>query len=203
MKKLGWFLLGALALAVVEFAAARIAIGQAQGLSARAAPSGIEGWIARRARAAAMPVAARNQPNPVAKTPEVLAGARAHWADHCAGCHGNDGSGESVMGQRLYPPAPDMRKPETQNLSDGELFYIIQNGIRLTGMPAWGGSEHDAEDSWKLVHFIRHLPELTFEERKEMEKLNPKGPEDLKEEEDEEKFLKGESTDEPQQHHHH
>jgi len=73
-------------------------------------------------------------------------------------------------------------------------------------MPAWGGSDHDAEDSWKLVHFIRRLPELTFEERREMEKLNPKGPEERKEEEDEEKFLKGEGINEPQsqphQHHH-
>ena len=107
------------------------------------------------------------------------------------------------MGKHMYPPAPDMRQPATQSLSDGELFYIIQNGIRLTGMPAWGGSDHDAEDSWKLVHFIRHLPQLTTEERQEMEKLNPKSPEERKEEEEEEEFLKGEGTDEPQPHHHH
>ena len=108
-----------------------------------------------------------------------------------------------MMGKHMYPPAPDMRKPETQNLTDGELFYIIQNGIRLTGMPAWGGSEHGAEDSWKLVHFIRHLPDVTIEERKQMESLNPKGPEDRKEEEEEEKFLRGETPNEPQEHHHH
>jgi hypothetical protein len=77
-----------------------------------------------------------------------------------------------------------MRKSATQNLSDGELFYIIQNGIRFTGMPAWGDSDHDVEDSWKLVHFIRHLPDVTLEERKRMEKLNPRSPEELKEEEE-------------------
>jgi hypothetical protein len=104
----------------------------------------------------------------------------------------------------MYPQAPDMRQADTQALTDGELFYIIQNGVRLTGMPAWGGaSDYDAEDSWKLVHFIRHLPSLTLEERKQMEKLNPKSPDELKEEEEEEKFLKGESSNEPQQHHHH
>jgi hypothetical protein len=81
-----------------------------------------------------------------------------------------------------------MRKPATQSLSDGELFYIIQNGIRLTGMPAWGGSDAAATDSWKLVQFIRHLPHLTPEERAEMEQLNPKGPAEWKEEEEEEKF---------------
>ena len=51
-----------------------------------------------------------------------------------------------------------MRRPETQSLSDGELFYIVHNGIRLTGMPAWGKDPPEKdEDSWKLVHFIRHL----------------------------------------------
>lgn len=109
----------------------------------------------------------------------------------------------------MYPPAPDMRRPETQQLSDGELFYIIQNGVRLTGMPGWGSSspgddhDHAAQDSWKLVHFIRHLPQLSFEEKKEMEKLNPKGPEDRKEEEEEQKFLRGEDTDATQTEHHH
>ncbi len=136
-------------------------------------------------------------------TPEVLAEARAHWADHCASCHANDGSGDTLMGKRLYPPAPDMRRPLTQNLSDGELFFVIQNGVRLTGMPAWGGSDRDSEDSWKLVRFIRHLPALTLAERREMEKLNPKGPDDRKEEEEEDKFLKGEDTDVPAEHHHH
>jgi len=109
------------------------------------------------------------------------------------------------MGKRTYPPAPDMRLPETQQMSDGELFYVIQNGIRLSGMPAWGGgSSHDEEDSWKLVRFIRHLPQLTVEEKTEMEKMNPKSPDDLKEEAEEEKFLKGEDTHaQPTEHHHH
>src|SRR5258708_7257116 len=101
-------------------------------------------------------------------------------------------------------PAPDMRLPETQQMSDGELFYIMQNGIRLSAMPAWGGgSDQDAADSWKLVHFIRHLPQLTAAEKKEMEKLNPKSPDELKEEEgEEERFLKGEDiNDHPIKHH--
>jgi len=97
-----------------------------------------------------------------------------------------------------------MRLPETQKLTDGELFYIIQNGIRLSAMPAWdGGSDRDRLDSWKLVHFIRHLPHLTLAEKQEMEKLNPKGPEERQEEEQQEKFLKGEDIHEaPAQHHH-
>jgi hypothetical protein len=113
------------------------------------------------------------------------------------------------MGKNLYPPAPDMRLPATQQLTDGELFYIIQNGVRLTGMPAWGtGTSHDEEDSWKLVHFIRHLPQLTLEEKRDIEKLNPKSADELREEEEEEKFLRGEDSHEtsheasPEHHHH-
>ncbi|MEO7144714.1 MAG: c-type cytochrome [Bryobacteraceae bacterium] len=67
----------------------------------------------------------------------MLADARAHWADHCAACHANNGSGDTAMGKHTYPPTPDMRQAETQNLTDGELFYIIQNGSRLTRMPSW------------------------------------------------------------------
>ena len=203
MSRFRWFLVGVLSLLVLQAVAATVGLSSARGLSAREQPTGIEGWIARRAREIALPAEAKIRTNPVAKTREALDEARAHWADHCASCHANDGSGDIAMGKRMYPPAPDMRKSATQNLSDGELFYIIQNGIRLTGMPAWGGSDHDAEDSWKLVHFIRRLPDMTLEERKQMEKLNPKGPAEWKEEEEEERFLRGESTNEPQQHHHH
>lgn len=203
MNRIGWFLLGAVSLLLALGVVIGIGLARPRGFSAREKPTPIEGWLARQARTAALPAGASLSVNPVPNTEAVLAEASAHWADHCASCHGNDGGGDTVLGQHMYPPAPDMRRPATQNLSDGELFFIIQNGIRLTGMPAWGGSDRDAEDSWKLVRFIRHLPALTFEERKAMEKLNPKGPEDRKEEEEEEKFLRGEDIDEPQAHHHH
>ena len=202
MTRLRWFLFGGLTLLAVQVLAAELVLAGARGMSARKQPTGMERWIARRARDAALPAGARSRANPIPKTPEVLMAARAHWADHCASCHGNDGSGDTIMGKHMYPEAPDMRKPATQNLTDGELFYIIQNGIRLTGMPGWGGSDHDAEDSWKLVHFIRHLPGLTLEERMEMEKLNPKGPDEWKEQEEEEKFLRGEDANEPEHRHH-
>jgi mono/diheme cytochrome c family protein len=204
MKRLRWFLIGAGAGFVVLAAAPLVWLSEARGLSAREQPGAVETWIALQMRDAAMPREARTRQNPIASTPEMLTEARAHWADHCAGCHANDGSGDALIGKRTYPPAPDMRLPATQRLTDGELFFIIQNGIRLTAMPAWGGgSGHDEEDSWKLVHFIRHLPKLTFEEKKEMEKLNPKGPEDRQEEEEEQEFLNGGDIHEPTEHHHH
>ena len=81
----------------------------------------------------------------------------------------------------------------TQDLTDGELFYIIHNGIRLTGMPAFGqGSPEEDTDSWKLVHFIRHLPRITSDELEEMKAMNPKSRHQMDDEEAVRRFLAGE-----------
>ena len=118
-----------------------------------------------------------------------------HYADHCAACHANDGSGDTEIGRGLYPKVPDMRGIETQSLSDGELFSIIEHGIRLTGMPAWGTGTPDGErDSWGLVHFVRRLPKLSSDDIERMEGLNPKTPAQLKEEEEIRRFLEGNSS---------
>jgi mono/diheme cytochrome c family protein len=165
-----------------------------QGFSARDEPSAIERSIAVTLRRAAVPADARGIHNPFPATPETLMAARAHFADHCASCHANNGSGDTELGRGLYPRAPDMRKSETQSLTDGELYWIIHNGIRLSGMPAWGDPAHD-DDSWKLVVFIRHLPSLTPDEEAAMSALNPKTAAELEEEERDRRFLAGE--DEP------
>jgi mono/diheme cytochrome c family protein len=159
-----------------------------RGFSARDNPSALEAFVARTARKLSIPASERDARNPFTPTAEVLTEARAHFADHCATCHANDGSGNTEIGQNLYPKPPDMRRSETQNLTDGQMYYIIHNGIRLTGMPAWGGPGKD-DDSWKLVLFIRHLPRMTSEEMKEMERFNPESPMDRSEEEDEQLFL--------------
>jgi mono/diheme cytochrome c family protein len=176
------------------------------GFGARDEPTIFERWAARTARHLAVPRAGRNATNPVPFSDQVWADARAHFADHCANCHGNDGSGQSEMGRNLYPRAPDMRLAATQTLTDGEIYWIIENGVRLTGMPAWGdGTGHDL-DTWKLVHFIRRLSELTGPQLKEMEGLNPRTPAELQEEQQDRDFLEGkESAPEPSpssSHHH-
>lgn len=139
------------------------------GFSAREKPSAIEAFLARKARGLATPAGVGAMKNPVEPTALVIAESRDHFADHCATCHANDGSGRTLINSGLYPPAPDLRSEETQGLSDGELLYIIKNGIRFTGMPGFGGED---EENWKLVHFIRHLPRLTPEEAGLMEEIN-------------------------------
>jgi mono/diheme cytochrome c family protein len=162
-----------------------------RGFSAHDEPSRIEAVMARAMRHWAVPSDLRDVKNPVPLTPQVLADGRAHFADHCAGCHGNDGKGGG-MGSQMYPKAPNMTLPATQSLSDGELFSIIENGVRLTGMPGFGsGTAESAYGSWGLVHFIRHLPKLSAQEMSEMQKLNPKSPAEWQQMQEEEAFLAG------------
>src|SRR5262245_12397435 len=167
------------------------------GISAREAPGRVELAVAPKLRSMAIPSAAKNRQNPVPDSPKAVAEGLEHFADHCAICHANDGSGDTGMGRGLYPRVPDMRLPATQNLSDGELAYIIENGVKLTGMPAWG-SEHGQESNWNLVRFIRHLPKLTDAELRHMKDLNPKGPDERKEDEDAKKFLEGDDGHKPE-----
>jgi len=179
-------------------AAAAIVVGgfvylksAAGGFSARAKPTAAERVVARLVRHLAIPADARAMRNPVPVSDEALAEARAHFADHCAICHDNDGSGQTMIGQGLYPKPPDLRARETQQLSDGELYWIIENGVRLTGMPAFGTGTPDDLDTWTLVHLIRRLEQLTPTQLKEMEALNPKSPTEIEEEREDEQFLKG------------
>jgi len=192
MKKVA---MGAGAIVIV---AALLLIGalgyaRATGLRARATPGGFETRVARTVRSFAVSARDRDRASPVARSPEAIQGGLEHFADHCASCHANDGSGQTEFGRGLFPPPPDLRAEASQRLTDGELFYIIENGIRFTGMPAFGTGSADGEgESWKLVHFIRHLPRLSEEERAHMESLNPRSPVEVRQEIEEERFLRGE-----------
>jgi mono/diheme cytochrome c family protein len=150
---------------------------QRHGLSARAEPTTLETEIALRLRHLSIPADQRSRPNPLKPTAENIHDGMEHFADHCAICHSNSGVGDTPLARGLYPHPPIMREERTQSLTDGELFSIIQNGIRFTGMPAFG-DQHNEEAAWKLVLFIRHLPKQTPQEIAEMEKLNPKAPDD-------------------------
>jgi mono/diheme cytochrome c family protein len=162
------------------------------GVSAKEQPGRLEEFLARGVRNMAIARRAKSLTNPVEYSGDVIADGRAHFADHCASCHANDGSGDTAIGRGLWPKVPDMRLAQTQNLSDGELFWIIENGIRFTGMPAWSSGTEDGETaSWHLVHFLRRLPKLTPEELEEMETLNPKSPAEIRQQIEEEEFLKG------------
>jgi len=137
-----------------------------RGFSARDEPSSVERVVARFVRNVSIPASAAHETNPLPFTPELLREARDTFIDRCAVCHGHDGSGRTQEGQNLYPKAPDLREPRTQNLTDGQIHYIIENGVRLTGMPAWSDSHRqEGAESWKLVLFIRELRENSAQEK--------------------------------------
>ncbi|MEI9980383.1 MAG: c-type cytochrome [Edaphobacter sp.] len=162
-----------------------------RGFSARTPPAKVEVALAATVRRHAIPARYQHMQNPVVSSPEVLHAAEAHWADHCATCHANNGSGETMFGRTMYPRPPDMRLGQTQSQSDGELYYTIQNGVPLSGMPAFGDPGDSDMDTWRLVTFIRHLPQLTSAEELEMEDLNPKSPDEMQEDQEEQNFLNG------------
>jgi mono/diheme cytochrome c family protein len=106
--------------------------------------------------------------SPGKASPEILAKALTHYKSMCLTCHGAGAVSPSAIGEGLNPPAPDLSQPSVQGRTDGELFWLVQNGIRMTGMPAFGPTHKD-EDIWALVAFLRHLPELTAEEEAALE----------------------------------
>lgn len=162
------------------------------GFDARGKPGSLETSIALRLRKAAIPSDARSRTNPEPQTEENFRYGLAHFADHCSTCHGNDGSADTDFGRGLYPKPPDMRLARTQGLTDGELFYIIERGVPLTGMPGFGTGNRDGEAAtWHLVQFIRRIPKLTEEELEHMAELNPMSVEAWLQRLEEEEFLRG------------
>jgi predicted CXXCH cytochrome family protein len=155
-------LLVAVVLVIAGYFGGRILL---HGFTTAAEPSRLETIVARAARNFAIPRKARLEPNPWKPTPDALKDARESYFDRCAVCHASDGSGQTNVGGNLYPRVPDLRAPQTQNLTDGQLRYIIRSGVPLTGMPGWA-KPHDeqSDDSWKLVLYIRSLRNLTSEE---------------------------------------
>jgi mono/diheme cytochrome c family protein len=78
------------------------------------------------------------------------------YATDCSMCHGSDGHTPTDTGRWMYPRASDLTAPMVQQYSDRELFWIVKNGIRLSGMPGFGKVESD-DHIWNLVHYVRTL----------------------------------------------
>jgi mono/diheme cytochrome c family protein len=168
------------ALILFALAVAAAAYGvtlERRGFSALATPSSIEKFAATTARKLAVPSSFRQLRNPITPSTENIRGGMEHFSYHCSECHSNDGGGQTVFGKGLYPKPPDLRAAETQSKSDGELYYTIENGVRLSGMPAFHGT-HTVPQTWRLVLFIRHLPQITAEELNEMKGWDPKSQAD-------------------------
>jgi mono/diheme cytochrome c family protein len=121
-------------------------------------PSSVETVLATMAKDIVIPIEAEESRNPLSWDPQVEAQGEQAYVQSCAICHGPDGHGQTAMGQGMYPPALDLTSPHVQHWNDSEMFWIIQNGVRMTGMSSWKDAI-SASDTWKLVLFVHHLPD--------------------------------------------
>jgi predicted CXXCH cytochrome family protein len=136
-----------------------------RGFRATSEPSYLEKVVARRVRNLAIPSRSRRETNPLQASARTLQTGRELFLARCANCHGMDGAGVTPVGRNLYPRVPNLQSSETQDLTDGEIHYIIQNGVQLSGMPAWGSPNQQTEDIWQMVSFIRNMHPLTVTEQ--------------------------------------
>ena len=164
------FLLGVLfGILLVAAAAAAIVYTGSFNVSATRPPSKAERTFATLTLNKAVARRAPNRKNPLPASAETLRGGLAHFRENCVLCHGAPGVDPGEIGQGLNPGAPDLTLRRVQARSDGELFWITSNGIRMTGMPAFSPT-HGENEIWQIVAFLRHLPEITDEEKSALER---------------------------------
>ncbi|MGA1981694.1 MAG: cytochrome P460 family protein [Acidobacteriaceae bacterium] len=130
-----------------------------QGCTADKHPSQGETSLADAAKDVSIPLEAGKMKNPLPETDEAVSQGQEVFLGSCAQCHGADARGDTSIGRNMYPPAMDLSSPHVQHWSDAELFWIIQNGVRLTGMPSWKSSVSE-DDTWKLARFIHNISHL-------------------------------------------
>lgn len=123
-----------------------------QGLSAQHKPHDFEYAIANFALAQSIPASSKNAKNPLPDSAEALSRGRRDFHDYCAVCHGDDGVGKTQTAAGMSPEVPDLHAEHVQKWTDGELFFIIRNGVRFTGMPGWN---FDDDRIWSLVRNVR------------------------------------------------
>ncbi|MGH9467081.1 MAG: c-type cytochrome [Terriglobales bacterium] len=128
--------------------------------SARGKPSGLETKLANAAKDVVIPMEAQNKKDPVPNTEATLAQGREIFLAHCALCHSSNGHSQNPLGLAMNPPAMDLTSPHVQGWNPAELFWIVNNGIRLTGMPGWHNML-TSDQIWEVVRYVHALPRLT------------------------------------------
>jgi mono/diheme cytochrome c family protein len=126
-------------------------------------PGLIERTLAPWGRDRSVKKRAPTEKDPYAGNPAAIAVGLDHYRENCVICHGAPGVEGAELSKGINPPAPSLGNGENDT-PDGELFWVIKHGIRMTSMPAFGPT-HTDEEIWKIVTFIRHLPDLTKKER--------------------------------------
>lgn len=138
-----------------------------RGFNSRAEPPKLEDSVAMAVHDSSIPERYQKMKNPLATGSINLVEAETHYEEHCAVCHGDSGNGEPKFHGLMYPRPTNLLSDDTQQMSDGEIYFIIKQGIRYSGMPAFGKPGDDDEHAWKMVAYVRHLPKLTPAEQRQ------------------------------------
>jgi len=110
--------------------------------------------------------------NPYATDPAAAAAGLGHYRENCLACHGARDVDTAEFAKGLNPGPPMLDMDEVQKMSDGELFWVVANGLRATGMPAFAPT-HSPREIWQIVSFVRHLPRLSEAESAALKKGQP------------------------------
>ena len=103
-------------------------------------------------------VGGRRDKNPLPDNADTLRDGKDAFSHYCVACHGMDGRNTGVpFAEHISPPIPSLASPEVQSYSDGQLKWILDNGLRPSGMPGSKGTLSD-DELWSIVVFLRHLP---------------------------------------------
>jgi mono/diheme cytochrome c family protein len=120
-------------------------------------PGSIEGGVMKEIKQN-VTIGGKDVKNPIAKSDEAIKEGAEHFQHHCQICHGLDGHNTGVpFAEKMDPPVADLGSKDVQDYTDGQLHWIIENGIGPSGMPGWKGIVED-DEMWKMVWFIRNLP---------------------------------------------
>lgn len=125
-------------------------------LSAVEDPSALEAWVANHAKRQLIGRSARRVMQHLRRNADTVAMGGMQFRADCGVCHGSDGRTATEIGKSMSPRASDLGSAEVQAWSDAELFWIIKNGIKMTGMPGFG-PVHPDERIWDLVHYVRQI----------------------------------------------
>lgn len=155
-------------------------------------PGGVESGVMQEVKQK-ITIGGKDDQNPVPDTQANIDEGKGHFGHHCQICHGLDGQNTGVpFAQQMSPPVADLKSPGVQAYTDGQLHWILENGINPSGMPSWKGILEE-DEMWKIVRYMRHLPE----------KGSLGAPEVFKEEEEEHKEMEsGGAAHQPPVHHH-
>ncbi|CAN5752594.1 hypothetical protein BH10ACI4_BH10ACI4_17180 [soil metagenome] len=158
------------AIALVGFVAVAVTglVLWSNGFGSRPQPSNFEASVAMKTYDSSVPNRYHEMKNPLEAKGVNLVEAGGHYEEHCAVCHADNGGGDAKFHGIMYPRPTDLRSDDTQEMSDGELYWVIKNGVRWSGMPAFGKPGDDDEHAWKIVAYVRHLPKLTPQEQQEV-----------------------------------